>query len=170
MPQLNGIASGIERLLAEKGEQRVNSLFGIDPAAMPEKPDPVAERKEHHNEALCKALASLENAVKSASDSQVKVIDSTAVKIPDGLASDKGIDKSIKALGKVIETSLKTKPNDGIQELMERMVEILNDNHRLSTALIAALEKEDPPQPDTVFTIVRDRNDFISTVTARAEQ
>ena len=170
MGKLDGMNKNLAAMTERMGKDRVAKMFGVDPATLEPKeiPEPSEVAHSERNEHLCKAITEAGECVEEAVEELGKVVVGSMPKIPEGLATDKGIEKSIKALAAVIKSALKEKPETVVPALLERMVEMIEENQRLSAELIKAMAVEEKEESrDVVFDISRDRNNFIASVTAR---
>lgn len=168
MGKLNGMQSQLKALKALTDKQRIAQTFGVDLESLePPVVDPVDARERETSEALCKAIGSLGECMEEAAEAQCKAITEAVTVIPEGLASDAGIAKALKAHATVVKTALGNRDDSAVVALMERLVVLFEENQRLLALLIE--EKEEPEEePETVrFDIERDRNGFMTSVIAR---
>lgn len=165
MGKLNGMRAGLEALRAQADRQKIMEVFGIDPDALeePEEFDPVDARERETNEALCKAVHELGECIEEAAESQARAIVDA---IPTGLATEKGIEKSLKAHANVVKLALKDRDNTAIEALLEKVVGLFEESQRLAGLLIASRKEPEKEESPVRFDIERDRNGFIASVTA----
>lgn len=168
MGKLSRISSGIEALEAARERQCLADMFGVDPSVLDEAPevDPVDARERETNEALCKAIGGLGECLEEATEAQCKAI---CEMIPQGLVTDAGITKALKAHANVVKIALNDRDDTAFQALLEKVVALFSENQRIIALLMA--EKEEPEEDDrpVIFDIERDRNGFMTTVTARPQ-
>jgi hypothetical protein len=165
MGKLNGMKAGLEAIRAQTDRQRIIEVFGVDPDLLdkPEEFDPVDARERETSEALCKAIGELGECLEEATEAQAKAI---AESIPQGLATDKGIEKSLKAHANVVKLALKDRDNTAVEALLEKVVGLFEESQRLTGLLIAAKQEPEKEEAPVRFDIERDRNGFIASVTA----
>ena len=165
MGKLNGMQAQLKALKALTDKQRIAQTFGVDLESLEEPEiDPVDARERETSENLCKAIEELGECLEEASEAQCKAITEAVTVIPEGLASDAGIAKALKAHATVVKTALGARDDS---PLLDRLVSVLEETQRLIGLLVASKDEEDEEEePPIRFDIERDRNGFIASVTA----
>ncbi len=163
MGKLNGMKAGLEALRTQADRRKIMEVFGVDPELLevPEEFDPVDARERETNEALCKAIHELGECLEEATEAQAKAI---VEAIPAGLATDKGIEKSLKAHANVVKLALKDRDDTKVEALLEKVVGLFEESQRLTGLLIAAMQQMEKEVAPPRFDIERDRNGFIASV------
>ncbi len=162
MGKLNGMQAQLKALKALTDKQRIAQTFGVELESL-EAPeiDPVDARERETSEALCKAIEELGECLEEASEAQAKAI---VEAIPAGLATDKGIEKSLKAHANVVKLALKDRDDTKVEALLEKVVGLFEESQRLTGLLIAAMQQMEKEVAPPRFDIERDRNGFIASV------
>lgn len=162
MGKLNGMQAQLKALKALTDKQRIAQTFGVDLESLEEPEiDPVDARERETSEALCKAIEELGECLEEASEAQAKAI---VEAIPAGLATDKGIEKSLKAHANVVKLALKDRDDTKVEALLEKVVGLFEESQRLTGLLIAAMQQMEKEVAPPRFDIERDRNGFIASV------
>ncbi len=162
MGKLNGMQAQLKALQALTDKQRIAQTFGVDLESLEEPAvDPVDARERETSENLCKAIEELGECLEEASEAQAKAI---VEAIPAGLATDKGIEKSLKAHANVVKLALKDRDDTKVEALLEKVVGLFEESQRLTGLLIAAMQQMEKEVAPPRFDIERDRNGFIASV------
>lgn len=162
MGKLNGMQAQLKALQALTDQQRIAQTFGVDLESLEEPEiDPVEARERETSENLCKAIEELGECLEEASEAQAKAI---VEAIPAGLATDKGIEKSLKAHANVVKLALKDRDDTKVEALLEKVVGLFEESQRLTGLLIAAMQQMEKEVAPPRFDIERDRNGFIASV------
>lgn len=162
MGKLNGMQAQLKALKALTDKQRIAQTFGVDLESLEEPEiDPVDARERETSENLCKAIEELGECLEEASEAQAKAI---VEAIPAGLATDKGIEKSLKAHANVVKLALKDRDDTKVEALLEKVVGLFEESQRLTGLLIAAMQQMEKEVAPPRFDIERDRNGFIASV------
>lgn len=162
MGKLNGMQAQLKALKALTDKQRIAQTFGVDLESLePPAVDPVDARERETSENLCKAIEELGECLEEASEAQAKAI---VEAIPAGLATDKGIEKSLKAHANVVKLALKDRDDTKVEALLEKVVGLFEESQRLTGLLIAAMQQMEKEVAPPRFDIERDRNGFIASV------
>lgn len=184
MGKLNGMPAQLKALKAMADQQRIAQAFGIEPGKPGDDPVDASDdlRKAigsiilsclsvDENDEICQAIGSLGDRLEVTAEAQRKAISEVVGAIPEGLATDKGIAKALKAHATVIKIALDSvnsgRDDTAIVALLERVVAV-SEGHQRMMALMMANKDEPEEEPETVrFDIERDRNGFMTSVIAR---
>jgi len=174
MPKLTDYNKRIQAMVKQAEDERMQRMFGLTAEMMeePEEHDPVEAGREMRHEQMCEAIANLAAVIRQGSEAQVKAIEGNVTQIPTGLATDKGVERALKALSKVLDMALRERPQDGSQAVLERLAGLVEENQRLQARLVEVLsesaeEEDEEAETPIMFQIQRDTNGYMTSVIAR---
>lgn len=164
MARNRDLLNALNRMGTERDQRDLAETFGVDPDMIKEPTEYDQEQagREMRHEQMCAAIANLATVIRGGSEAQVKAIEGNVLELPSGLATDKGIEKAVKALAKVIESAIRAQPD--ITPVLERLCLALEKEPEEP---VANGEDEDEDDESMLFEIQRDRNGFMTSVIAR---
>lgn len=168
MGKLNGMQAQLKALKALTDKQRIAQTFGVDPATLdPPVVDATEVREREMGDNLCQAIGHLGECLEEAAEAQCKAITEAVTVIPEGLASDAGIAKALKAHATMVKAALGDR-DAVIQSLMEKIAGLFDLHQQMIALLIERKEEPEEEEPEEIrFDIERDRNGFMTSVIAR---